>query len=194
MLQKLKHSEEENIRLGEALNKTQSLLSEERETALHTIREYQVREQQHKTQMEKLQEELDTLTQNLRYIFSPNSYERILREELATSSAFKKHLVSLHEREKPAEILCDDLDAVLELVHPLWSEQGNPKGERYAIARVLQTYEEDTRSVFLYYCQLEESCMKHWPPRMSSLSWVTFCKDAEISGNLFLIHVRLYGL
>lgn len=100
--------------------------------------------------------------------------------------------MSLHEREKPAEILCDDLDNVLELVHSLWSEQGNPKGERYAIARVLETFEEDTRSVFLYYCQLEESCMKHWPPQMSSLSWVTFCRDAEISGDLFQSYQTLW--
>eukprot|EP00210_Caulerpa_lentillifera_P001829 g1759.t1 len=168
LLKKLNLFEEENTKLKEDLNRTQNLLSEERETALHTIREYQNRDEQQKNQVQQLQDELEAISMSL-------------KEELATSLAFKRHLVNLHDRKRPAEILCDDLENVLELTHSLWSDQMNPKGERYAIARVLQTHEADTRSAFLHYCQLEDSCTKYWPPRMSFISWTNFCKDAEIS-------------
>lgn len=91
----------------------------------------------------------------------------------------KQHLIRQEDDRSDGH---SELNGVLNATMAIWSRQQDPEGERYALAKVMQTYEEGLRAVFTYYCQLMSSCMKHWPPRMSRESWILFCKDSEISG------------
>lgn len=109
------------------------------------------------------------------------------REEKAANVALKKQLLCHMDtpRLDTLRITTRNLAPVAEMVFDLIEAQENPPGERYSLLKVLETNQQDLRSCFLHYCQLDKCFSDHWPPCLTADGWEEFYKDAGISGQFW---------
>lgn len=73
--------------------------------------------------------------------------------------------------------------AALAVLQSLFERQGDPQGERYAVAQVLCTMRRPLHALFLHYCMLGGYDAQHWPPRMALPAWAALLRDAGVAAS-----------
>lgn len=158
--------------LQEEAVRLQRTLTDERQTTMKALTEYQKRDDELRARNEQLENEVRRLTEQL-------------REEQAACHALKRQTLTYQVELDEAKQTGPDggtelgMRDVLLYVKPLIDKEANSVGERYAVQKVLQTHHSDLRSVFLYYTQLDATFANHWPPAMHQHQFFAFARDTE---------------
>ncbi|GAB4823315.1 hypothetical protein N2152v2_010361 [Parachlorella kessleri] len=69
----------------------------------------------------------------------------------------------------------------LNAVEELLNREADPDGERYALAKVLHTCQGDLHAIFLYYCLIDTTFTRYWPPQLTMTGWMAFVKEIGIT-------------
>eukprot|EP00887_Chlorella_sp_A99_P006712 scaffold3.g6712.t1 len=66
-------------------------------------------------------------------------------------------------------------------VDDLILREADAEGERYSLAKVLHTCQADLHPIFLHYCLLDAGWVRHWPPQLTLVGWLTFMKETGVT-------------